>query len=129
MPNSTQLIKTWRSIFSHWRATWVLFSYGTCVIQTDSRTEPRQYAIQLLQQWGKFQNKTDINAAQRVKPYEQLGWIVTSQHENIFTFIGKEEVAADTKERTMVIELIGRYRCAQDAAELRIIHLEQYSSG
>ncbi|MGH2537451.1 MAG: hypothetical protein ACRDHL_08670, partial [Candidatus Promineifilaceae bacterium] len=50
------------------------------------------------------------------------GWLVTSHHQDIRTFIGPDEVTPGADD--MIIGLIGRAKRSQDAADLRLLDVE-----
>lgn len=51
------------------------------------------------------------------------GWVVTSHHPDILTYVGPDEFE-EAEPAEVMVGLIGRGKREQDAAELSIVHVE-----
>jgi hypothetical protein len=56
---------------------------------------------------------------------EQKGWIVSSQHPDVFTLIVFGEIPTESHDDTLSLAMHGRQKCEQDAEYLRVIHVGQ----
>ncbi|MDQ3705693.1 MAG: hypothetical protein M3437_10810 [Chloroflexota bacterium] len=118
------LIDTWRKIIVGEGKSWVLFEHGTCVILTSPVEDLAGAATALLKDWGPVIPGTPAGDFNVIALHEDPGWVVTSHHADILTYVGKDEFGEGEAPDDMVIGLIGRARRHQDAQELQIVHTE-----
>ena len=123
MTEPPELIDTWRRIIVGGGKSWVLFEHGTCVILTGPAPDPAAQAIDLLREWGPVVVGTPAGDFNVVKLQDDPGWVVTSHHPDILTYVGQNDVHGQVPD-DMIIGLIGRSRRGQDAEELKVIHTE-----
>jgi hypothetical protein len=78
--------------------------------------------IALMKDWGPVHagcSAGDFNAI----PLEAApGWVVTSHHNDILTYVGSDEVGEDAED--LRVGLLGRSRRDQDAQDLHVIRVE-----
>lgn len=118
------LIARWREIIQDREQSWVLFRNGTCVTVHAAAGDPVDVAIALMKEWGPVQVATpsaDFNVAELP---DGTGWVVTCHHQDINTFVSRDEMASASPPEVFV-GLTGRAKRDQDAQELQIIHLEK----
>ena len=118
------LVEVWRKILGSEQLTWVLFTHGTVVILTAPEADPGPQAVELLKEWGPVVVGTPAGDFDVVRRSEVSGWVVTSHHKDILTYVSPDEVAGSPPSEVF-IGLTGRLKRDQDAHELRILHLEQ----
>ncbi|HEX8228579.1 MAG TPA: hypothetical protein VF826_04620 [Chloroflexia bacterium] len=118
------LIDTWRRIIVGEGKSWVLFEHGTCVILTSPVEDPAGAATALLKEWGPVVVGTPAGDFNVIALQEDPGWVVTSHHRDILTYVGTDEFEEGATPDHMIIGLIGRAKRAQDAEELQFIHTE-----
>ena len=118
------LIDTWRRIIVGEGKSWVLFEHGTCVILTSPVEDPAGAATALLKEWGPVVVGTPAGDFNVIALQEDPGWVVTSHHRDILTYVGTDEFEEGATPDHMIIGLIGRAKRGQDAEELQIIHTE-----
>ena len=119
---SDELIETWRSIIVGDQKSWALFKYGTCVILMEPEQDLAQQATALLKEWGPVHPGTSAGDFSVIE-LEHPGWVVTSHHNDILTYVSPDEFTTEAPEELM-IGLLGRQLRDQDASELEIIHVE-----
>lgn len=110
------------------RGAWVIFAHGTCVFFT---TPPKQLedltaeAYKLLEQYGPVAPGAGTSDFSVFQPDGVTGWIVTSQHPDLLTFVFPEEVLGLSE---FAMGVHGRRKRAVDAANPKMIHHECYYS-
>lgn len=115
-------IDIWRSIIADPATSWVLFEQGTCVLLARPTADPAAEAKALLRASG------PVLAASAAGDFSVLaldggrGWVVGSHHPDIVTLVFPQEIDADAPE--VAVGLLGRSKRAQDAARLRVRHVE-----
>ena len=117
-----QLITVWRSIINGPEKSWVLFEHGTCVILMQPEADLARQAIELLREWGPVHVGTPAGDFGVIPLDEGTGWVVSGHHNDILTFVGPDEMAADAPH--FAIGFRGRSKRGQDAEDLRVIHVE-----
>ena len=115
------LVGIWRSIIRRELKSWVLFKNGTCVILVDPPPDLAAQAISLLKEWGPVYVATPAADFATIALKAAPGWVVTSHHEHVLTYVGPEEVDNSTD---VYVGLLGRSKRDMDARELEIIHIE-----
>lgn len=109
-------------------APWVLFQHGTVVVLRSPGPDLAAQATGLLQEWGPVVVATPAGDFNVLKPPAIPGWIVTSHHADIFTYVGLEEVGGDDPSDVFT-GLMGRAKRDQDSHELAITHIETGGRG
>jgi hypothetical protein len=87
--------------------------------ETDLATQ----AIALMKEWGPVHAGCSAGDFATIALVNAPGWVVTSHHDDILTYVGPDEVG-QSDANDVVIGLIGRAKRDQDAQGLDIIHLE-----
>jgi hypothetical protein len=118
------LVDTWRKIIVGEGKSWVLFAHGTCVILMAPSQDLAAQATALLKEWGPVVVGTPAGDFDVIELQAAPGWVVTSHHPDILTYVGPEEFEEGQVPQDMIIGLTGRSKRDQDAAELQVIHIE-----
>ncbi len=124
MAERSDLIDTWRRIIVGEGKSWVLFEQGTCVIFTRPVQDLTGEAMALLREWGPVVPGTSAGDFNVIALQDDPGWVVTSHHADILTYVGTDEFPEGAAPEDMLVGLIGRAKRHQDAQELRVIHIE-----
>src|SRR5918998_1702225 len=124
MTEPTELIDIWRRIIIGEGKSWVLFEHGTCVILTSPVADLAGAAMALLKEWGPVIVGTLAGDFNVIALQDDPGWVVTSHHPDILTYVGTDEFEGGATPDDMIIGLTGRSKRAQDAEELQVIHTE-----
>lgn len=123
--DSQRLVDAWDAMLDSGKL-WVLFENGTCVILPDQfSSAPASRAIELIAQYGLFTPGTPSADFDIIVPDNVEGWIITSQHPDIITYVAPGE---SPDERSPAVGVYGRDKRVQDAIEQRVIHVHQKSS-
>jgi hypothetical protein len=117
------LIEIWRSIILGDQKSWVLFKNGTCVILMEPEADLSTQAVALMKKWGPVHAGCSAGDFGTINLTNALGWVVTSHHNDILTYVGPGEVGQPDA-TDLVVGLLGRGKRDQDARELEIIHVE-----
>ncbi len=120
---SAQLIQTWRHILIDETKPWVLFNHGTCVVLMQPQADIRQQAVALMREWGPVRAGSPAGDFSTITLRDHPGWVVTSHHDDILTYVGPDELSADGRD-DLTIGLFGRSKRHRDASELEVIHIE-----
>ena len=121
------LVEIWRKLIVSPQPRWVLFRHGTCVAFPMPVENMREAAVSLLREFGPAHPGT-ASADFSVVPLDPVvGWVVTSEHESIHTYVHPSEL--DEERDEVSIGLLGRAKREKDGEELTIIHLEDTSTG
>ncbi|WP_017588671.1 hypothetical protein [Nocardiopsis ganjiahuensis] len=118
---TTALVDAWRRLLINPDATWVLFEHGTCVVLTSPGEDLRAQALDLLREYGPILPGSPAGDFDVIHPDSAEGWVVTGHHADILTYVPPEAV---TEESDLAIGLHGRDRRHRDAADPRIVHVE-----
>ena len=122
-PSPAEVVELWRRITVDDPKSWVLFRHGTCVVLSDPAPAPRARALELLKEWGLVHVGSPAADFNVLTLRNQPGWLVTSHHPAILTYVGPGEVPAGVK-GGLVVGIYGRSKRDQDAGELDVIHIE-----
>ncbi len=122
-----QLIEIWRTIIVGPEKSWVLFKNGTCVILMEPEADLAPQAVALMKEWGQVYPGCSAGDFGTIDLDNAPGWVVTSHHNDILTYVGPEEVGAESLS-DLVVGLIGRGKRDQDAQQLEIIYVEDKRS-
>ena len=117
------LIEIWRSIIVGDKKSWVLFKHGTCIILVDPEMDLRAQALALMQEWGPVHAGSSAGDFGVVSLRDAPGWVVTSHHNDILTYVGPDEFEGGAA-NDVTVGLIGRDKRDRDAREHEIIHAE-----
>jgi hypothetical protein len=120
-------IEVWRSIVLGDQKSWVLFKNGTCVILVEPEADLSAQAIALMREWGPVHAGCSAGDFGTVELEHAPGWVVTSHHNDILTYVGPDEVG-QSEPGDLAVGLLGRSKRDQDASELEIIHVEDKRS-
>lgn len=120
--NVEDLIVAWRTTLDNPNKSWVVFENGTCVVLMEPEADLAAQATELLREWGPVRPGSSFGDFNTIALEAGLGWVVTSHHNDILTFVGPNE--ADAGADDVEIGLLGRSKRGQDAEELRVIHVE-----
>lgn len=116
------LIETWRRIIIGEYKSWALFSNGTCVILMQPEADVRRQAVEMMKTYGPVHAGGPAGDFSVITLDEDPGWVVTSHHPDILTYVSPDEVAEQSND--LVIGLLGRSKRDLDASELMVIHVE-----
>jgi hypothetical protein len=116
------LIETWRRIIIGEHKSWALFSNGTCVILMQPEVDLRRQAVEMMKTYGPVHAGTPAGDFSIINLDDDPGWVVTSNHPDIMTYVSPDEVTERSND--LVIGLLGRSKRDLDAAELMVIHVE-----
>jgi len=116
------LIETWRRIILGEYKSWALFSNGTCVILMRPEVDLRRQAVEMMKTYGPVHAGAPAGDFSVITLDDDPGWVVTSHHPDILTYVSPDEVAEQRND--LVIGLLGRSKRDLDAAELMVIHVE-----
>jgi hypothetical protein len=122
------LIEIWRSIIVGEQKSWVLFKHGTCVIFMEPATDLSAQALALMGEWGPVQVGSSAGDFNVIDPAQVPGWVVTSHHNDIMTYVDPDEIGQPDP-GDLFVGLFGREKRDQDAQELEIIHIEDNRAG
>ncbi|MCR9291880.1 MAG: hypothetical protein NXI32_04115 [bacterium] len=104
--------------------SWVVFRNGTCVIVNDPQVDLGEHAIALIKEWGPVYPGTPHGDFNTFKSGPTDGWIVTSHHNDIITYVGRSEVD-DSTASALSIGLIGRAKRDRDARDCEVVYVQQ----
>jgi hypothetical protein len=122
------LIEIWRSIIVGKQKSWVLFKHGTCVIFMEPAADLSAQALALMREWGPVQVGSSAGDFNVIDAVQAPGWVVTSHHNDIMTYVGPDEVDQPDPDY-LYVGLFGREKRDRDAHELEIIHVEDKRAG
>ncbi len=98
-----------------------IFSNGTCVIFHKSQDNIEQEATSLMMKWGPVSAGSSAGDFSIIHLDEYPGWLVTSHHDDIITYVAPSEGEFDVNEE-VAIGFYGRSKRDTDSSELSIIH-------
>ena len=116
------LVHVWQSIIIGDNKSWVLFENGTCVILMQPEDDLAAQATALLKEWGPVHVGSPAGDFSTIALEDGVGWVVTSHHNDILTFVSPDEVGDDPSD--LSVGLLGRSKRDQDADALSVIHVE-----
>lgn len=117
--------KVWNQIIIGDDKGLVCFSSGTCVVFVDKPTDIKQSAITLMREWGPVHAGSSAGDF-TVIHLEDRGWVVTSHHNDILTYVDPSEGEFDS-ENDIRIGLYGRSKRNADSEELKIVFVRNGS--
>ncbi|MEN8215562.1 MAG: hypothetical protein ABFS56_04150 [Pseudomonadota bacterium] len=117
-----QLVAQWRNIIVGDDKSWVLFENGTCVILMEPETDLSAQAVELMKEWGPVHAGTSAGDFSTITLEDDSGWVVTSHHNDILTYVAPEEGGDEPTD--LSVGLLGRSKRNQDAESLAVIHIE-----
>ena len=117
-----ELVNIWRKIIRGDDKSWVLFANGTCVILMEPEDDLSAQAIELMKEWGPVHAGSSAGDFSTITLHNDAGWVVTSHHKDILTYVGSEESGDDPSD--LSVGLLGRFKRDQDAGALTVIHVE-----
>jgi hypothetical protein len=118
------LIEIWRTVIIGRQKSWVLFRHGTCVILREPEADLSTQALALMREWGPVQVGTSAGDFNVIDPVHAPGWVVTSHHNDIMTYVGPDEIGQPNP-GDLYVGLFGREKRDRDAHELEIIRVEE----
>jgi hypothetical protein len=117
------LVEAWKWIIVGEGKSWVLFANGTCVILMEPAADLGQQATALLKEWGPVHPGSPAADFSVIELANYPGWVVMGHHRDILTYVAPDEFNEPEPAEVMV-GLIGRSKRDQDAAELKILYIE-----
>jgi hypothetical protein len=121
---ASELVEAWRETLSGLGKAWVLFEHGTCVVFTEPGADLAAQARALLQEFGPAADGSEVGDFAATIPLpDGRGWLVAGHHDDIATFVGRDEVAPGTPEAA--VGRLGRAKRHQDTQQLRVLHVEE----
>ena len=121
-----RLIELWRKIIKPDRS-WVLFEHGTCVVCTDPERDPKEYAIEILKEWGPVYAGTSAGDFNPGTYSDPPGILVTYHHPDILTFIPQDEIEDPDSPYNLAAGLVARQKRGEDAEQLNVVHVEHFN--
>lgn len=121
------MVSGWQRILEGLGKSWVVFENGTCMALTAPQGDLKEQAIELLKEWGPVHVGTPAGDFNVIKLPDHAGYLVTSHHPDILTYVSPDEADEETPE--MLVGLIGRAKRDQDAQELKVVHMEDARHG
>jgi hypothetical protein len=100
------LIETWRRIIIGDHKSWALFSNGACVVIVQPEADLRRQAVEMMKTYGHVQAGTPAGDFSVINLDDDPGWVITSHHPDILTYVSPDEVAEQSND--LVIGLLGR---------------------
>ena len=119
---NNDLVNKWRQIIIGDDKSWVLFENGTCVILMEPEDDLAAQAITLMKEWGPVHAGCSAGDFSTITLDNETGWVVTSHHNDILTYVCTEEAGDDPSD--LSVGLLGRSKRGQDADSLIVIHVE-----
>jgi hypothetical protein len=121
--NGAELIEALRTALAGLGKPWALFANGTFVVLTEPGSDCAAQAKAILVEFGRVGDgsATDDTGATFALGHGR-GWLVSSNHGDIVTFVSRDEVAPRTARAA--IGRLGRAKRAQDVAQLHVLHVE-----
>ncbi len=116
------MISSWKGILEGQSKSWVVFEHGTCVVLMDPQRDLKERAIELLKERGPVHVGTPAGDFNVIALPDHAGYVVTSHHPDILTYLSPDEADGETSE--LMVGLIGRAKRDQDAQELKVVHVE-----
>ena len=121
-PSREWFVEMWR-LLAGANKPWVLFEHGTCVLIREPTQDVRRAAIDLLRHWGPVLVGSPAGDFNVFPLKDGIGWVVTSHHPDIATYVDSAEVSAHHHD-PLTVGVIGRSKRDRDASELAIAHVE-----
>ncbi len=119
-----RLVGFWRLILKPGRS-WVLFEKGTCVICTDPDKDPKEYALEIMKEWGPVYVGTSAGDFNPRAYRDPPGILVAYHHPDILSFVPEDEIQEPDPELHLADGIAARHRRGEDAEALRIVHIEE----
>ena len=79
-------------------------------------------SIELIKEWGPVNAGSSAGDFSTITLENKTGWVVTSHHNEILTYVGLEESGDNPSD--LSVGLLGRSKRNQDAESLTVIHVE-----
>lgn len=115
------LVEIWRRIVGPGKV-WGVFEHGTCVVFSDRNVDVLQSAVSVLREWGPVRVGSSAGNFSVVDLEHEPGWVVTSHHPGVLTYVSPAEREQDAAE--LGVGLVGRALRDRDATELNIVYVE-----
>lgn len=127
LAEAEQFITAWKSIAFGENKSWVLFRNGTCVFLREPSRDLTDQAVRLMKQYGPVHAGSSAGDFGVVSLRDYPGWVITSHHDDILTYVTPDEVPGD-----FVVDFAiggyGRMKRDKDASDLTVIHVEDRRS-
>lgn len=117
---AAELVERIRSVVRHPSTGWVLFEHGTVVFVPEADGDLAEQARALLREHGPVQAGSPAGDF-GVSGFD-WGWGVSAHHPDLMTFLLLADLPPGSSE--VQVGLTGRQRRDQDAAGLRVVHVE-----
>ena len=119
---SNPLVNTWRKIVGD-QKSWVMFSYGTCVMVSGTQGDLTAQAIEILKEWGPAHAGPKggwVDVKEVTDTSGPAGWVVMGEHPDVLAYVSPDEGGGPA----IQIGLTGRMKRAKDSQELAVVHVE-----
>jgi ribA/ribD-fused uncharacterized protein len=116
------MVEVWRRIIVGDDKAWALFEHGTCVFFTGMHSNVDAAAIALLREWGPVHAGSPAGDFSVIALDGDLGWVVTSHHLDVLTYVSPAAVGAEPSE--LSVGLLGRSLRDRDAVDLNVVYVE-----
>lgn len=107
-------------------ASWVLFENGTAVFLASREGDLQSAAIAVLREYGQVEIGAPAGDFNVIPLGEEIGWGVTFEHPDLLTLVLPSEINAQPSD--LMIGLLGRNKRGDDAAQLKIVHVQSSES-
>jgi hypothetical protein len=116
------LIDAWRRLLTGSGKSWVLFEHGTCVVVEDPGGDDlAERATGILREYGPVHVATAAGDFRVLELEGDQGWLVTSHHPDVVTFVPLGDSEDDSH---LAVGVLGRTRRDEDGTQLRVVHVE-----
>ncbi len=103
-------------------ASWVLFENGTAVFLVGCEGDLASAAIEVLREHGEVKLGSPAGDFAVIELGEDIGWGVTFDHPDLLSLVLPTEI--NVKPTELMIGLLGRNKRGDDAAGLKVVHIE-----
>ncbi|PQV64016.1 hypothetical protein B1R32_10741 [Abditibacterium utsteinense] len=124
--NTQSYIEVLRTIIVG-EASYVLFENGTAVFLVACEGDLQSAASEVLRQHGQVEIGTPAGDFNVIDLGEDIGWGVTFEHPDLLSLVLPSEI--NVKPSDLMIGLLGRNKRGDDAAKLKVVHVEDRRAG
>jgi hypothetical protein len=103
-------------------ASFVLFENGTAVFLAKCDGDLASTATEILREHGALEIGGAPGAFNVLNLGDDIGWGVTFEHPDLLTLVLPSEIGV--KPTDLMVGLMGRGKCGDDAVQLKIAHIE-----
>lgn len=119
-------IEAWKEILKGKR--FVVFENGTCVVVTNGDGNLRDIALDIISEFGPVHVGSSFGDFSVVELKDDWGWVVTSHHNDLMTFVAREEFDGGKAPEEFLIGIYGRGKRGDDAEQQKIVFEHEVSN-